>query len=57
MIRVVDQTPDAGGAVIRSAVLPVIFENRSEAVTFLQEMLRRLFTLGRSGYQLEGDYG
>jgi len=56
MIRIIDRVLSASGTEVRTEQLPLVFDSRREAVTFLNGFLQRQFTTGRSGYKLEQDY-
>jgi hypothetical protein len=56
MVRILQSTFDSSGALVRSAHLPVVFQERAEAETFLRGWLQQMFTEGRSGYKQEEDY-
>jgi hypothetical protein len=56
MVRIIEETLDSAGTLIRSTEMPVIFESRAEAVTFILHYLNDHFADGRSGYNHGDDY-
>jgi hypothetical protein len=56
MIQINQATFDQQGALVRSAIMPVTFNSRAEAVAFLRGLLQQMFTQGRSGYRAEEGY-
>jgi hypothetical protein len=56
MFRIVETGVDASGHTDGKCALPLVFNTRAEAVTFISAYLRQIFVDGRSGYRLAEDY-
>ena len=56
MIQILHLIFNSKGAMICNDTLPLVFENRSEAVAFLGRYLLDTFARGKSGYRRDDDY-
>ena len=55
MFHIVEMVVDSNGIVVDRSKMPLVFDDRSHAVTFISTYLTRAFAGGSSGYRSEDD--